>query len=198
MTGSSSGVEVACVHTVPNPAYHPLPIMHTRDTFNTGNMPQHYITHITAKETHFSKMAPHVLGIWRFSTDCEVIVTQRWTLAVHQDCQTCYCITRQCGLKGGVMARECLFWFDFFSKAILIDFSASSATFSKYDLKVTSVIIMWIVHSGNHVQAFVHVYLPISPSQINPCQRMMPLYIHLNSVEPALQLHTSHAGEVKR
>ena len=27
---------------------------------------------------------------------------------------------------------------------------------------------------------------------------MMPLYIHLNSVAPALQLHTSHAGEVKR
>ena len=159
--------------------------MHTRHTFNTGNMPQHYITHITVKETHFSampfprsKMAPHVLGIWRFSTDCEVIVTQRWTLAVHQDCETCYCITRQCGLKGGVMARECLFWFDFFSKAILIDFSASSATFSKYDLKV----IRWIVHSGKPVWAlrvfqtclFTYFPIPDQPMQTDDAFILTP------------------------
>ena len=47
------------------------------------------------------------------------------------DCPTSsrYYITRSSTLKGGLMARECLFWFNFFSTALSIDSSASSGTF---------------------------------------------------------------------
>ena len=126
--------------------------MHTRDTFN---IPQHYITHITVKETHFSAL--HPATVQNGSTRLRNLTIFHWLWGdcdIEVDCETRYCITRQCGLKGRLMAGECLFWFDFFSKAFFDRFlSLISHFLCMYDL---TVIARLIVHSGKLLK-FTHV-----------------------------------------
>ena len=120
-----------------------LSLSSTLETLLTRASALHHAYYSERNTLFSSQMAPHVSGILRFSTDCEVIVTER---RVSGSSETCYCITRQCGLKGSLMACECLFWFNFFSKAhsgwFLSHFLCTHA------LTVTSAIIRLILQTG--------------------------------------------------
>ena len=121
----SQGCEEAVVgntgHTVVHSAYHPRPyhVQYTHSAPHTAH------TLSTLSSTPASKWLHTSLEF----DDFPLIVT--FWVGLLLDCPTSsrYYITRSSNLKGGLMARECLFWFNFFSTALSIDSSASSGTF---------------------------------------------------------------------